>query len=192
MAAGRAVLVADESVTGGWVTASSYAALEAAGFTGLTNSEMTDDLEELLAAYRPELGTVARQLAVHHHSGQLHAARLVATYDAVAGTSRAAVDPHTVAVLADERRAWELRALNAEWASAQAHRAAGLARAELDRLRGSLGDTYDELLRLGAAHRALIEDRDRVYAERDKLREQRDRLRRQRRRLRQSLEEAGH
>ena len=63
--------------------------------------------------------------------------------------------------------------------------------AELDRLRGSLDDAYDELLRLGAAHRALIEDRDRVYAERDKLREQRDRLRRQRRRLRQSLEEAA-
>jgi hypothetical protein len=190
MAAGRAVLVTDEAEFGGWVTSSSYARLEADGFTGLATNDTSDDLEAILAAYQPDLGVVARQLAVQHHSGQLHAARLVETYQAVAGASRAAVAPHVVAVLARERHAWEQRVLRAEWASAQAHREAGLARAELDVVRGSLDNALGELDRVAAVHQAVVAQRDRLVHQRNRLREQRHRLRRQRRELRQALEAA--
>lgn len=87
MALARAVFVLDESSIGGWVDASSYPRLEAAGFTGTGAEPAPLDLEGLLGSYTPALGTTARTLAVARHAAPLHAARLVEVYREAAGTA---------------------------------------------------------------------------------------------------------
>jgi len=84
MALGRAVLLLDETVVGGWVDESSWASFEALGFA-LAPAGTEPDLAALLAAYSPALGASARTLAVHHHAAQDHAAQLLEIYRSVLG-----------------------------------------------------------------------------------------------------------
>lgn len=160
MAAGRAVLVADESTNGGWVDAARYSSLEADGFTGYLGDVGPDaDLEALLGQYSPLLGVAARTFAVRHHAAQQHAVRLLEIYTSVADASVEVRDPQMVTLLADERYTLEQRAVRAEWDAAVRRRERDEARAEL------------------AA----------TQAERDRFRSQRNRLRKERNAARRSL-----
>jgi hypothetical protein len=80
MACGRAAYVLDADGCDGWVTAARYPALEADGFAGQAGSATfaAERLRRELAEYRPEMGLVNRDLAAAHHSGRVHAERLVA------------------------------------------------------------------------------------------------------------------
>jgi hypothetical protein len=70
MACGRAAYVFDESGGDGWVTAESYAAIEAENFAGHGTAGVVDArrLREDLAAYDPEMGVVNRDLAQRHNA----------------------------------------------------------------------------------------------------------------------------
>jgi len=74
MASGRAAFVYDHSGGDGWVTAQSYPALEANGFAGTASDTVLDPagLPDRLAAYRPEMGEVNRELARKHHEAVRH------------------------------------------------------------------------------------------------------------------------
>jgi hypothetical protein len=154
MAAARAVLVIDETSFGGWVSTSSYAALEADGFTGLglgdlgAGPEVPDDLEKLVRRYEPDLGTQARRLVTRHHAAQHHAAALVELYTAVADTPASATSASTVALLAQDRFALEHRAVTAEW--------------EVARLRRELRGLDARLRRTRARARRFRRQRDRA------------------------------
>ena len=156
MAAARAVFVVDETSFGGWVDTSSYAALEADGFTGLglgglpSQADPAVDLEELLRSYDPDLGTQARRLVVRHHAAQHHAAALVDLYTTVAdsGASPVATDAGTVAQLSQDRFSLEGRAVRAEWEVARLRREVQDLRARVVRLRGRLARTRERVKRL--------------------------------------------
>jgi hypothetical protein len=79
MASGRAVYVLDHWGGDGWVTPASYPTLEANGFAGVASDETIDGerLRRDLAAYRPEMGLLNRQLACANHHGMDHACELV-------------------------------------------------------------------------------------------------------------------
>ncbi len=87
MAGGRAVYVHDHSGTEGWLTADTYAPLEAGGFafssrrTGRDFTAVQADLE----AYSPELGQIGHELARAHHDARIHAAELVALIERLRG-----------------------------------------------------------------------------------------------------------
>ncbi len=153
MAAGRAVLVLDESTVGGWLTEDSYGRLEADGFTGFAGNGDRTPLPELVARYRPDLGAAARVLAVRHHSAQRHAVELVDIYRQAMARPPAQVrlDPQ-LASLTDAALALEARALRAEWALAGAQRAAlvaerdrDAARAELETVRGQFESAREQV-----------------------------------------------
>jgi hypothetical protein len=79
MARGRAAYVLAADGCDGWVTAERYPALEAEAFAGQADAELlaANRLKRELAAYQPEMGLVNRDLAAAHHSGRVHAERLV-------------------------------------------------------------------------------------------------------------------
>jgi hypothetical protein len=79
MCCGRAAYVYDWSGGSGWVTAESYAAIEADGFAGRAG-EVIDErrLSEDLGAYSPSMASVNRDLVVAHHRANVHAQELVA------------------------------------------------------------------------------------------------------------------
>jgi len=156
MAAARATFVVDEASLGGWVGPASYTSLEADGFTGQLAGRGDQELEQLLADYRPELGADARRLAVRHHSAPHHAAALVELYARVADRPVASTAPPSLGLLAHERFALETRAVEAEW------RMAGLRR-EVAELGDQLASTRAELAE-------AVEQRDRFRRQRDRLR----------------------
>jgi hypothetical protein len=177
MAAGRAVLVADETTAGGWVDWSSYERLEADGFTGLTEVGHAAGLETILDGYCQELGSTARALAVQGHSAQQHAVRLVEIYSSVADTVAEAHRTDVLAMLADERFSLEQRAVGAEWRVAQVRR-------DLDRVQDALDDvrrTRDRLAtrldRVRSRNKVLRGQRDRLRTRRDVLRAKHDEAR---------------
>ncbi len=174
MAAGRAVLVADESVVAGWVDEQSYPDLEDDGFTGW-GSPRPQNVADLLAGYEQELGATARRLMARHHSGQLHAAALVELYTSVADQRAESWDPRTLARLVDDRHALEERAVRAEWATAQRDRETAI---EVAALRAELVETGRGFEQALAEIAQLREEARTIRAQRDKLRRQRDRLRR--------------
>ncbi len=79
MARGRAAYVLSPDGCDGWVTAERYAGLEADGFEGQADPGTLDRerLRRELAAYRPEMGIVNRDLVATHHGSGGHAQRLV-------------------------------------------------------------------------------------------------------------------
>ncbi|HEX5608849.1 MAG TPA: hypothetical protein VFX45_02015 [Solirubrobacterales bacterium] len=83
MAMGRAAYVWDRAGGDGWVTSDNYAALEADGFAGAATGDVIDGerLRADFAAYRPELGTFAFDLARVHHSSAKHAEALLGLFD---------------------------------------------------------------------------------------------------------------
>jgi hypothetical protein len=79
MALGRAAYVWDRGGGDGWVTAETYGALEADGFSGAATGAVVD-VERMradFASYRPELGVLGFDLARKHHSASKHAEALV-------------------------------------------------------------------------------------------------------------------
>lgn len=79
MAMGRAAYVWERAGGDGWVTPETYPALEGNGFSGAATEAVIDAerLREDFAAYRPELGTLAVDLARMHHSAAKHTEALV-------------------------------------------------------------------------------------------------------------------
>lgn len=82
MASGRAVYVMGQWGGDGWVTPSSYGAVEAKGFAGVDSEARIDSarLRADLASYRPEMGRLNRQLACTNHHAMDHASELVALF----------------------------------------------------------------------------------------------------------------
>jgi hypothetical protein len=80
MAAGRAVYVYGVVGGDGWVTPDRYPAMEADGFAGLSNRELTIDASRLtsdLARWQPSMGEVNRDLVFSHHETREHAIELL-------------------------------------------------------------------------------------------------------------------
>ena len=80
MASGRPAFVHDHSGSEGWITAESYARMEAGGFA-VTAQRLPPDaiqLERDLNDYRAEWGQAGRDLARLHHDARDHAAALIA------------------------------------------------------------------------------------------------------------------
>jgi hypothetical protein len=94
MAAGRAAYVYDHNGGDGWVTPDSYERLEADGFGGQATARALDaaQLRDDLAAYRPEMGTQNRDLAVANHAANRHAAAFGALLAELAGAPHARPD----------------------------------------------------------------------------------------------------
>ena len=82
MASARAVYVFDHSGVDGWVTESSYPAMEADGFAGRATADSADaaQLTSDLAGYDPAMGVVNRDLVELNHDAASHAEELVALF----------------------------------------------------------------------------------------------------------------
>jgi hypothetical protein len=78
MACGRAAFVFAGPGGDGWVTPSSYPALEADGFTGGAFGDVYDEsrMRDALADYAPELGQIGRDLVRFPHDARAHVAEL--------------------------------------------------------------------------------------------------------------------
>jgi hypothetical protein len=160
------------------VTASTYADVEADGFTGLGLGEPGSrehleqvDLDALLAGYDSDLGTQARRLVVRHHAAQHHAAALVALYGRVAGPSPAAAgQAGNVLQLTQDRFALEHRAVAAEWEVLRRER-------EIIELRGEIESRLREREHLLARIEGLGDRLRRARTRAQRLRRQRDRAR---------------
>jgi hypothetical protein len=163
MACGRAAYVYDLYGGDGWVTADGYAALEADNFGGqATDWALSEDrLAADIAAYRPEMGLVNRDLAVRHHAARDHVHALVALFERVVSApvappaplrelarlvraqSATEFDLHRlqadVLARAGVEHAAELRAGAAEARAAQAEARAEELAVEVERLRWLLG-----------------------------------------------------
>jgi len=127
MACGRAAFVYDQSGGDGWVTPEKYPQLEADNFAGRAFPDVfdLDRLRRELREYRPEMGTVNRDLAVAHHNATRHAEELVELFQRVAPRAAPAGTP--VQELA--------RLVRLQWAAnARATTLAGEAQAARDRL----------------------------------------------------------
>ena len=96
MAGGRAVYIFDHSGGDGWVTASSYRALESNGFAGSAGEEPIDRerLRTDFAGYEGEMGLVNRELARTHHDATRHAAAVAELLARVAPAQLPAVGPY--------------------------------------------------------------------------------------------------
>jgi hypothetical protein len=96
MACGRAAYVYDFLGSDGWMTPESYPGLEGDAFLGQATDEPTDRarLRRDLAAYRPDMGTANRDLALAHHDATNHARALVDLVERLAdgGAARPAAD----------------------------------------------------------------------------------------------------
>ena len=79
MACARAAYVFEHVGSAGWVTADTYAAMEADGFAGVGVRGPADvvQLRGDLKSYSPELGWQGRDLVRQHHDAREHAAELV-------------------------------------------------------------------------------------------------------------------
>lgn len=170
MACGRAAYVYDVAGRDGWVTAGTYAAMEADGFAGHATGAgiNADALATELEDYDAGMGDVNRDLAVRHHHAARHAEALVALFREVIGAPVPA--PDSAAELARLTR--RLRAAEGD---------AALLRATLDQVERRFAPARAEL-------EALYADRAIVAAHRDDARAEVERLRAQlaapRRRLR--------
>ncbi|MFL5843784.1 MAG: hypothetical protein ACJ762_03755 [Solirubrobacteraceae bacterium] len=80
MACERAVYILDMFGGDGWVTPEVYPALEADHFAGQATGRVidADTLADDLAAYRPGMGAVNRDLVLQHHGARDHAIGLLA------------------------------------------------------------------------------------------------------------------
>jgi len=79
MACGRAAYVYDRHGSDGWVTADSYAEIEAGGFAGRTGRTIADRdaLQADLARFDPAMGPVNHDLVAAHHRANAHAQQLL-------------------------------------------------------------------------------------------------------------------
>jgi GT2 family glycosyltransferase len=95
MACGRAAYVWDHLGGDGWVTAASYAALEADGFGGRATGAVLDAAAVAadLRGYDPAMGMVNRELAVRNHGPRQHAQALAGLLRDAAGAPVPAAAP---------------------------------------------------------------------------------------------------
>ena len=79
MACGRAAFVYDWKGGDGWITAGSYAAIEADGFAGGATGELIDraGLIAGLRGYKAAMGALNHDLTIKHHRANVHAQELV-------------------------------------------------------------------------------------------------------------------
>ncbi len=86
MACGRAAYVYDWNGGDGWMTAESYAAIEADGIAGRSGRRVLDGetLAEDLRRYSPAMGPVNHDLVMGHHRANVHAQDLVALFGSLA------------------------------------------------------------------------------------------------------------
>ena len=79
MACGRAAYVYDRHGSDGWVTADSYAEVEASGFAGRSGRTIADrdSLRADLARFDPAMGPVNHDLVIAHHRANVHAQELL-------------------------------------------------------------------------------------------------------------------
>ncbi|HET7417574.1 MAG TPA: hypothetical protein VFJ61_08125 [Solirubrobacterales bacterium] len=158
MACGRAAFVYDWAGGDGWVTAESFAALEADGFAGRGEAVFDlDRLTEAFSRYDRSMGPVNHDLVIAHHRANVHAQSLVEIFNRVAAPAGRPDAP-----LADMARLVRL-----EWrARAEIH---GL-RAEAARLHQRLHSIGEELTaanqRIAAGEKAReAADAERLQAE---------------------------
>jgi chromosome segregation ATPase len=161
MASGRAAYVLGDAGGDGWVTADTYPALEADGFSGraLGHAIGLERLAADLTRWREEMGEVGRDLACTHHDATDHVeALLELVHDLGAAGPRPPEVPDELQRLI--RLEWErnmqARSAAAETAIARAETAQ--VRAEVSALRGEVRAVRTEL---GAAQKrgAELEDR---------------------------------
>ena len=113
MACGRAVYVFDVFGGDGWVTPASYPALEADNFAGQATGRVLDGraLARDLEDYRPEMGTINRDLILQHHGARDHViAFLAAIADRVPAARRDDVPLRELSRLTAMQWSWELTA----------------------------------------------------------------------------------
>ena len=113
---GRATYVWDRAGGDGWVTPESYAAYEADGFSGNATDAMIDRerLRADLAAYRPELGTLAFDLVRRGHSASRHTEALLGLLDG-AGPPSPSDRYETISLLARAEARAAARAAGVEY-----------------------------------------------------------------------------
>jgi len=124
LALGRAAFVYDETGCAGYVTADSYPALEACGFTPDAGAPVAD-LAGMLGQYGASLGTVGRELVVRHHALTRHAVALVEIYRSAGAPATLSAPPdelRRLALVTQEAFEVEGRARSAEWDRARLER----------------------------------------------------------------------
>jgi hypothetical protein len=127
MACGRAAYAYDIGGCDGWVTPERYEVLEADGFGGRADSDISspERLVRDLSGYRPEMGLANRDLVLANHAAGRHAVELLKLLERHAGAAAAPSEPlQEVARLARalagaESRAWAA-SLEAELAGERA------------------------------------------------------------------------
>ena len=79
MARGRAAYVLNQGGADGWVTADSYAALEANAFAGMATDTRSSEaaIQAELGRYSPDMGIVNRDLTLAHHDAKRHVQQLL-------------------------------------------------------------------------------------------------------------------
>ena len=134
MACGKPVLIYDQFGGDGWVTAERYEAMEADNFAGLSAPLVLtgERLDEELADYHPDMGTVNRELATMHHSARTHVAQLCGLLERTHPPVETEGAPlRELARLVSLQWRSEMRALGFQEASRRAQAEAEQARAEL-------------------------------------------------------------
>lgn len=86
MACGRAAYVYDRNGGEGWITADSYAAIEAGGIAGRSGREIIgpERLAQDFAEYTPSMGPVNHDLVIAHHRANVHAQELLKLIESLA------------------------------------------------------------------------------------------------------------
>ena len=176
MACGRAVSLFDVFGGDGWVTPSSYAAIEADNFAGQATSRVIGiaELERDLADYDPGMGAANRDLIAQHHDARRHAVELVNAITERQPSERPASPllelgrltalqwsrEQRVRELLGERAAFVERVQHAEQRAADKDAAAERHRAELEaRLSQAERQRADADARLSELARELAESR---------------------------------
>jgi hypothetical protein len=161
MACGRAVYVFDLFGGDGWVTLERYPVLEADNFAGQATGRVLDAaaLAVDLAEYRPEMGSINRDLVLQHHSARDHVVALLAAIGDRAPAARPDAPFRELARLTAMQWSWELtarefrtmhwplreHAAQSEQRAGEAHRAAQAATAERDAALARLRDAEARL-----------------------------------------------
>lgn len=152
MAAGRAVYVYGVVGGDGWVTQGCYPRMEADGFAGLSDTELTIDAARLtsdLARWDQTMGELNRDLVFSHHDAREHAIELVSI---ARGLSSQRLSQTTVA---DELAHLVRREWRAYGRGAGALAEAGRLRAQVAGAHAELGDARAQIGMLEEALREL-------------------------------------
>lgn len=163
MACGRAVYVCDVFGGDGWVTPSSYAALERDNFAGQATDRVIGlaELERDLADYDPQMGIVNRDLVAQHHSARDHAIEFVNAIAERQPRERPAAPLRELARLTSLQWSWQQLAREM-----QGERATFVERVQQAELRSVEAETIVERQRVESAARTAemqgIAERQRV------------------------------